>query len=133
MAFVVPQGGARTMLLQISAYFSVYATAYLFNNNHTPDNDDGVIDYTSATDIPFIPIGGVIYAAPTSVGGTAEMTVTPFTFTQTASVAQTIYGWYISDSSEIMLAERFSSPITMASSGDEVRITGHTFKLYSTP
>lgn len=128
MAFVVPQSGAKIMLQKVSLFMTA-CTAYLYNNNVTPTNIHVLGDYTAAANMAGKSM--TYYTLPDTIAGTATMRASAFTFTQTANGVQTIYGWYLTDGSAVALAERFSSPITLSSNGDQVRLSNHIVRLHS--
>lgn len=100
---------------------------HLFQNNHTPSGDDDVSAYTEATFTGYA-------AQPMSAWGTpylnsdlnGESDHHPLTFTQTATtVTNSIYGYYVTDGGELVLAERNpSAPVAMDTTAKEYVVIG---------
>ncbi len=91
--------------------------AHLYANNITPSITDTVATYTESV------AGGYTASTATSANWTfaTVSTVDSMTYpaiTFTFSGAETIYGYYVTNSSSVLLfSERFSSPITFSSGG----------------
>ncbi len=101
-------------------------TLTLYKNNITPAETDTAGTYTEADFTGYVAIGligadwTVTPGAPTSASTAAK------TFTQSAVMAQNIYGYMIKQaaSGTIMVAERFSAaPFALANNGDSITVT----------
>jgi hypothetical protein len=97
---------------------------HLFSNSYTPAKGDTVASYTECV--------GTGYAAATCTGASWSVTtvshVTTATYpaiTFTFSVAQTVYGYYITNNAGTTLigAEAFPSALTIPSGGGTVTVT----------
>lgn len=109
-------------------FLSVTLTLRLFSNNHTPAVGDTIASYTE--------VSGGGYAAKSLASGTwnitsgnptvATYTAQDFAFTGATSAPGTVYGYYITDASNVVrAAQRFSDlvvPFTPVD-GSLIRIT----------
>jgi hypothetical protein len=98
----------------------------LFQNNHTPVNSDTYASYTEATFSGYSGYQNIVWGSAFINGSTqGEIDATQLTWTHNGGgTANTIYGVYITDASDNLLyAERFPAPLTLASSGDAVPYT----------
>lgn len=132
MAFVVPTVGAGAVggFLQ-SSYLYNSCTAQLFVSNITPAVTHSLGNFTSAANVSAMPCSSIYTNAVTSAAGTATLPGAPFTLTQSMSTSQTIYGWYVFDtSSNLIFAERFATPAVLADSNDGVAISGHKILIH---
>ena len=98
----------------------------LFTSNTTPAKTDTVSTYTETS--------GFGYAAVTLTGSSwttsgANPTTISYpmqTFTFTGALGM-VYGYYLTrvSSADLVIAERFASPISIVSNGDSISITLH--------
>lgn len=129
MAFVAPNEGERRLLEEISAAFAVSYSVALFANDITPAATHVLADVTPASDISYAICN--FGSVTTDGGGKAVMVQTATTFTQTADTTQTVYGYYITNGTYLIVAERFASPITLTTNGDQIRMSSLSFRLYN--
>jgi hypothetical protein len=89
----------------------------LFQNMFTPAPDDILSDFTQATFTGYAAqsLSSAFAAGVKIIDGEYQSTAGPFTFTCSGGSAQTVYGWYIDDGSNVFLSNAFSAPITMVS------------------
>lgn len=138
---VIPSVGmvaALRSILNKSAGLQEPFTLRLYSNNRTPTNNDVLGDYTE--------VAGGGYAA--IVLDTEDVTVTPgapsvalydtfqtFTFTGATTAPGTIYGYYITDTNNVLfIAERFPDPVPfIPNTGSIVRIRPRITGTYEVP
>lgn len=97
----------------------------LFVNDITPAEEDDLGDYIEASG------GG--YAAKTISGGWAgsivlgdaqvAITIASFTFSGALTTNPTIYGWYLTRGSVLVMADKMAVPFTPSGDGDKHDIT----------
>lgn len=101
-------------------------TLFLFKNNITPAETDVTGTYTEA-DFTGYAAHGLVGADWTVTPGAPTVAATGVkTFTQTAVMNQSIYGYGMKQavSGTIMIAERFSgAPFALANNGDSISVT----------
>ena len=122
MSLVIVDIGKKALLdklTNVGGVNLVNALAHLYTNNHTPAHGDVLGSYTEAS------YGG--YAAQTlsgwpasSLNGSnrAASTAGTVTFSNTSGSGQSVYGWFLTDSTGVTLigAELFTGgPITLPS------------------
>lgn len=131
MAFVVPTSGAIDFdVACVDKMLDVSASAYLYVNDVTPAKTHTVGDFAPAAAMLGVNVS-LLYSSVTGSNGTGSYNANPITFTQTSAAAQTAFGWYVTDGSTLFFAERFISTYSLLVSGDQVRISDHTFRLHS--
>lgn len=126
MALLVPDVGEVEMLSRI---VNKKATGdlklHLYSNNYTPVEGSLLANFTecNAAGYAAITLTGASWTVATTTG-TTEATYAQQTFTFTA--AQTVYGYYITDSGSTILvwAELFTgAPFNIPSGGGSVKVT----------
>jgi len=106
----------------------------LFKNDFTPDANSVLADFTEADFSGYAKVfpNEAFYKNDTDNRFEQQHAVGVFTHNG-GGVSNTIYGWYAvgavdnggGTQSEVMMSERFASPITMQESGDSIRIHPH--------
>jgi len=109
-------------------------TYRLFKNDFTPDADSVLADFTEADFSGYAQVfpAEAFFKNDTDNRFEHQHEVGVFSHNGGAT-SNTIYGWYavgtvndgLGTQSEVMMAERFASPITMQESGDSIRIHPH--------
>lgn len=126
MSNVVLQQGDVAILDRLRLDNNALKTLKLFQNNHTPTVGDVNADYTEATFTGYAGVAlGTWNAAFLNGSNQGEIDANPVTFTRTAgATSNTIYGAYVVDNAgDVVYAEKFSAPISMASTGDAFTYT----------
>jgi hypothetical protein len=126
MSNVVLQQGDTAILDRLRLDNNALKTLRLFQNNHTPGVADVNANYTEATFTGYASVAlGTWNPAFLNGSNQGEIDANPVTFTRTAgATSNTIYGAYVTDNAgDVVYAEKFSAPITMASTGDTFTYT----------
>lgn len=126
MANVYLQQGDVKTLDEIVASGDVWVGLHLFKNNHVPDVTDVNGDYTEANFSGYAAISALSFgAAFVNPDGKGEVDASPESFTHNGGgTSNTIYGAYVTDDGgDVVYAERFGAPISMASNGDLITYT----------
>ena len=126
MAFIMPDEGELWLLEEIqTAAILNGQNLRLFKNNITPSSISVIGDFTEADYSGYAGVTTVSFASATEVSNKAQITdAAARGFTHNGGgTANTVYGYYYeSGSGKLILAEAFSSPVTMASFGDNVSV-----------
>lgn len=127
MANVFLQQGDKAVLDSLVAGGTVFKNLKLFQNNHTPAVGDVNGDYTEATFTGYsaIDIHSTFGAAFINGSNQGEIDGSQQTFTRSAgATSNTIYGAYVTDNAgDVVFAEKFPAPISMATAGDAILYT----------
>jgi len=102
----------------------------LFKNNFTPAATNVLADFTEANFTGYAEQTPVYGAAALNGNNNAQATAAALTFTMgTPGTTNTIYGWYEVDGSngKVLYSERFGSPLSFASAGDNVVLTPKSY------
>jgi len=102
----------------------VNAVLRLYQNNKTPAYADTVAGYTEATFTGYA--AATLTGASWTISGTnpASATYAQQSFASTANQSsQTIYGYYLTVSGNLIAAELFASPVTIQYNGDTINVT----------
>jgi len=123
MALVVPTASESTMLRTMLNHTAAQnQTLKLFKSNTVPAEGDTAASYTEADFTGYVPVGltGASWSEANGTASYAEQT-----FTSSAVQSQVIYGYYIVQavSGLLLWSERFSSSITIANNGDQIKVT----------
>lgn len=129
MAFLIPTSSASTMVQIMQAYMSSSCTLMLYTNDVTPALTHSYGSFTGASNMSGVSCMN-FYTSTSSAAGTATISSTPVTLTQTMAGTQTVYGWYVANGSTLLFAERFTATASLVDSGDGVAISGHKFLLH---
>lgn len=127
MAAVVPNAGKKKLLeLAVKETSPENFSLRLFKNDYTPVAGSVAGDFTVADFTGYA--NATLTRASWGSATTADPSVIAYaaqTFTMSGGSAQTIYGYYVvgATSGTILWAERFSSAITLALTGDNISIT----------
>ena len=102
----------------------VNAVLHLYSNNHTPAYADTVSSYTEATFTGYASV--TLTGASWTISGTnpAAATYAAQAFASSANqTLQTIYGYYITVSGNLVAAELFASSVPIQYNGDTINVT----------
>lgn len=123
-------GSNQSLLLALQA--GIFKTAAaglslkLYKNNYTPGPTSTIADFTEAD---FDGYGGAVvnvYQTPVIdpiTGDWILVQTVPSPFTQSGVIiTNTVYGWWCDDGANILLAERFDTPIEMDLAGKQITI-----------
>jgi len=104
---------------------NVDLTLHLFSNNVTPAEGDTAATYTEVTGGGYASktLTGASWTVATGAPSEASYAEQTFTFSSVPGVA-TVYGYMVKRGSTLLWAELLpSAPFTIATAGDEVRVT----------
>jgi hypothetical protein len=127
MAFTVPDVGEVQLLkrlLGIGGTANGNLTLRLYENDPTVDENItvGMITECTAAGYAAITLTAGSWAVPTTVSGQTSTSYAQQTFTFTAGT--NVFGYYITDGSNLVLIERFSSaPFVIPAAGGQIAIT----------
>lgn len=134
MAGIIVSGGAYEFVHAYSQYIVDQGMEVrLYKNNYTPVITSTLGNFTAATFPGYTP--QVISGATTRLGETGtvgqdEEVLPLVVFTRTSGAgSETIYGYYLYSSAagDLMGAEKFIVPIVIATLGQSILISIHTF------
>jgi hypothetical protein len=126
MANLVLQQGDEKILNVLRLANDPLATLRLFQNNHVPAVGDVNANYTEATFSGYASVAlGTWNPAFLNGSNQGEIDAAPATFTHNAgATTNLIYGAYVTDNAgDVIYAERFGAPISMALNGDTFTYT----------
>jgi len=108
-AFLNDRAGALRTLLNSSH------TLRIFKNNFTPTPANVLADFTEATYTGYagVSLAGDFAAQTKIQDGEYQTQSTSHTFGPNSGTAQTVYGWYIDDGTNVKLSFKFDNPITV--------------------
>lgn len=127
MSMKVPDVGERNLLtLLIAGIAGAGAKVKLFSNNFTVIDATVLGDFTEATYTGYAAqtlAGGAV--AGSNTAGRATASWTQQSYTCTGGSSQTIYGYYIVDSTGAILyfAENFATPVVLSNGGAPLLLT----------
>ncbi|MFN4259769.1 MAG: hypothetical protein ACK4RK_10760 [Gemmataceae bacterium] len=103
-------------------------TLRLYQNDHTPSDDDTVADYAEAdfSGYDAIPLLEANWSVATTEAGKAMTSYEEQTFEHDGgAVSNSIYGYYVVNAAdELLWAERAAgAPLNMAAGGSQIKIT----------
>lgn len=127
MGLIVPDVAEQDFMAWILAQFTAQGLhLHLYKNNYTPVDASVLGSFTEAD------FSGYSAAVP-SMGTQAEVAnkcqvvdAMPRNFTHNGGgTSNTVYGYYVTKDvgPDLLWAERFSAPVSMAASGDNIQIT----------
>jgi len=92
-------------------------TLRLFQNAITPTPATPLSSFTECTFTGYASISlASAFGTPTQVtSGQWQTQAAPFTFSCTGGSAQTIYGWYVDDGTNMVMCQLLDSPFTISS------------------
>lgn len=126
MAFTVPDVGEVQLLkrlLGIGGTTNGSLTLRLYENDPTIDENTviGMLTECTAAGYAAITLTAASWAVPTTVSGQTSTSYPQQTFNFTG--AATVYGYYITDGSVLVLVERFTSaPFVVPGAGGQIAI-----------
>jgi len=126
MSIQVTDVEVARQLTEIRTHLNAASTLHCYKNDYTPIPDSAGGNFTEAN------FNG--YASESLVGNWGAVTeaadgkwyieATPVTFTKTAGgVDNTIYGWWIDDGTNVVMAERLATPIVITTDALPFRLT----------
>src|SRR5438132_1007425 len=118
MALLIPNASERYLLDKLRTAFTW--TIKLYSSNTTPSATSVLSDFTLAANMTTATVSWS--AAATDGSGVAYLVpaTLPIALTYSGSVDQDINGYVLVDGSQLVAAEKWSTAITVHSSGDKV-------------
>jgi hypothetical protein len=121
---IVPDTAKKNILTIFSG--GITGVMKLFQNNITPAHNTVYADFTEATFSGYASqsLSGASVAGSLDSSGRGVVTWTALTWTKSGATGNTIYGYWVENSSGVLLwCERFDSPIVMTADGAFLTLT----------
>lgn len=113
-------------ITDVRTRFNAETHLRLYQNDYTPEPDSASGNFTEATFPGYTSenLTGDWGAPVESADGKWYIEAPPITFSWSGvGSSNVIYGWYIDDGTEVVLAERLATPINMTSTSLPFRLT----------